>query len=254
MLKFLKRLGSSWWLLVLLVFCTIIQVFMDFSLPTCLGRIITMLEDGSGIRDIFATSFEMVLIALLSGISSICVGKLASIVTAKMMARVRYEVFAKVSDFSTNEMNKFSISSLITRTTNDITNVSNTFNFAFRYILYGPFLAIAALIFLMRQGSLEMTLLVLGAVILLGIVMFILIKVAIPRYRSIQEKTDHVNLVTRENLEGLRVVRAYNAEKYQEEKFEKVNDDLMRTDRFASRALGFLSPAIMFIVGSLNVG
>ncbi|MCQ2795776.1 MAG: ABC transporter ATP-binding protein/permease [Bacilli bacterium] len=255
MLKFLKRLKSYWWLVALIVVLTCVQVVFDFLLPYMMGSIISMIQTPPIVmEDIILTSIKMIFVALASGITSVGICVLASKVTSKMMARVRYELYSKISSFSSAEMNGFSISSLITRTTNDITNVSNTYVLIFRFMLYGPLLAVGAFVFLLLIGARwQFLVVIIAAIVLLSVIIYFVVHLAQPRFQSMQSRIDKVNLVTKESLEGLRVVRAYNAEGYQEEKFNNVNNSLTKDDRFANRALGFLTPGIQLVVGLMLV-
>jgi len=258
MLRFLKKLKKCWWVLVLLFIVTALQVAADFSIPVVLGRIIDLLQNGVGSgRDTKMVFLEcilkMLVFAVISGGSAILVGYIGSYLTARMMADVRNDIFKKVSGFSSREMNNFSTSSLITRTTNDITNISTTYNYIFRFAIYGPLMAIGAIIFLAIMRNWQLTLVILCAVVVLVAFLFAVIKIAVPKFRAIQSKIDKVNQVTKENLEGLRVVRAYNAEEYQEKKFEGINNDLFLTDRFANRGVNMLLPGIQLIIGVLSV-
>ena len=256
MLKFLKRIGNKWWLYIFIVLFTIFQVVCDFLIPLMLGAIIAKLQAGEfGSGDIVYYSILMAIAALISGVSAILVGKFGSSATSYIIANLRSEIFKKISSFSSEEMNKFSASSLLTRTTNDLTNISNTYNIMFRFVLYGPLMTIAAFVYLLTSAlkAWQLILCVLAAVILLILSLYVLCKIVLPKFRAIQGKFDRVNLVTKENLEGLRVVRAYNAEDYQKEKFEKINEDLMITDRFANTGINALFPVIQVVVGILLV-
>ena len=263
MFKCLKRLKSLWWLVGLLCLCSAIQVLCDLSLPTCMGRIIGILQSlgssnsgTSGISDfnqIIQFAIEMIVIAIISGIMNITVTLIASRVTSTMMKRVRIELFTNINSLSNAELNKFSVSSLVTRTTNDITQVTNTFNLAFKFMVYAPLMVIGAIIFMLLKNSWQLTLLTIAAILILVTLILFIVKFVLPRYRTIQEKTDKVNLVTRESLEGLRVVRAYDAEKYQEEKFEKINSDLCATTKFSNRSLGLITPSMQLIIGALSL-
>ncbi|MCQ2794790.1 MAG: ABC transporter ATP-binding protein/permease [Bacilli bacterium] len=259
MFKFLKRLKSYWWLVILIIVLTCAQVVFDFLLPSLMGEIIKMIQDGSSgvnMQEVVLTAIQMILVALASGVMGVATCTLASKVTAKMMARVRYELYTKIGQFSENEMNKYSVSSLITRTTNDITNVSNTYVLLFRFMLYGPLLAVGAFVFLLTDPDTcryQLFLVIAGAVLLLALIIFAVVRLALPRFSSMQKRIDKVNLITKENLEGLRVVRAYNAESYQEEKFTNVNESLTKDDKFANRALGFLMPGIQLTIGLMMI-
>ena len=205
MFKFLKRLKSYWWLVILIIVLTCVQVVFDFLLPTLMGEIIKMIQSsgiGVDMNAVVLTAVEMILVALGSGVMGVSTCILASKVTAKMMARVRYELYSKVSEFSEHEMNKYSVSSLITRTTNDITNVSNTYVLLFRFMLYGPLLAIGAFVFLLSSGcKYQLILVVAGAVLLLALIIFAVVRLALPRFASMQKRIDKVNLITNNIIE-----------------------------------------------------
>lgn len=255
MFKMLSKLGKYWWLVALMVLTTSINVLADCALPAYLGDIISSLQKGDPLSTIGITAAGMIAVAFVSGASSIATARIASKVSAKIVAQARYDLFKRVSEFSSFEMNHFSVSSLLSRTTADLTYVGNTFNLLFKYILYGPFIALLAVGLLLGSGK-EVFLLayyVLGALLLMILLIIIVIAISIKKYKAIQSKLDKITLITRENLEGLRVVRAYNAENYQEEKFKKHNKTFMDTEIFANRGLGALLPGINFIVGMLNV-
>ena len=256
MFKLLSRLGKYWWIVALMVVSILVNVTADCVLPTYLGQIIGLLQaPTTDMGTIGVTAAGMLAVALLSGGSAILTGRLASKVTARLVAATRYEAFKRIGEFSTMEMNKFSVSSLVTRTTSDLTFIGNTYNLFFRYILYGPAIAIVAIVLLFTSGPsvYPLAFYVLGALGLMIIFIIVIIFTSLKKYQQIQAKLDKVTLITRENLEGLRVVRAYNAEKYQEDKFAKHNDILMRTERFANRGLGSLTPGIQLIIGALNI-
>lgn len=253
MLKFLSRAGKYKWLIVVMLFTIILNAFMDCLIPMQLGEVITHLQNSADVVTILVDCLWMLLYAALSGISAIATCKIASIVTSHIVNASRYQLFKKVSTFSIKEMNSYSVSSLVTRTTNDLTFAADALNLFFRYIGYGPLLAITALILLMIQQIWPLTIAVGVALLLMIIAIVIVVVVVLPKYQAIQSKLDKVSLVTRENLEGLRVVRAYHAEDYQQNKFGLVNKVLMKTERFSNRGLGILMPLIQIIVGLLNV-
>jgi len=255
MLKLLKRLGKYWWLVGALILTTAINVVADCALPNFLGKIIDFLQRGEAVKIIAECAAYMLLVALVSGLSAMATCKFASMITARMVAETRYELFKKIGDFSSNEMNKYSVSSLVTRTTGDLTIISNAYNLVLRYMIYGPAISIVAIILLLAQGSkvYQLATYVLAAVVVMIIFIIIVVIISVKKFQEIQVKLDKVTLITRENLEGLRVVRAYNAEQYQEEKFIKHNNTLMKTEVYANRGLGLLTPGIQLIVGVLNV-
>lgn len=258
MIKIFKRIGSSWWLVVLLFISTAGQVLCDCALPTFIGEVISMIQNaapdvGVDLYNIGLLAIEMIFVALGVVIFSFLNCYLSSKISAKIIANTRYSFYKKVSSFSSAEVNKFSVSSLVTRTTNDLTLIGNTFVLFFRFAFYGPGIAIVALCLLISTGIWQLTLIVLGAIVLLIVLIIITAQVVLPKYNRIQKYLDKTTLITRENLEGLRVVRAYNAEDYQEAKFDSINKMLNKIEKFSSRALGALVPAIMLIIGVLNV-
>jgi len=258
MLKFFTRLGKHWWLVLLLVIVSVGQIACDFLIPVALGEILRIIQSTGTKVEYTRYIVGMLLLSIGSGVFATLVGALSSKITARMMSQVRYELYARISTFSSKEMNKFSTSSLITRTTNDITNITNTYSYVFRFALYGPLMAIGALVYLIalcskNSANSQLLFLTLGAVILVAGILVALTLIALPKFKVIQRKIDKVNLITKENLEGLRVVRAYNAEEYQENKFEAVNDDLMKTSRFANRGINALIPSLQLVIGLLAV-
>ena len=254
MFKLLKKIGKYWYLCVAMFLSICAQVVADFFLPFFLGEIIgTLQATPISVENVFYSAIWMILVAAISGGASLLTCKLSSLVTAHIVATTRYDLFKKIESFSTTEMGKFSVSSLVTRTTNDLTMISNAYHLCFRFLLYGPLIAIAALTFMAIERVWPLTITICIALGLMIVFIIILAAVAIPKYQAIQGRLDKVTTVTRENLEGLRVVRAYNAEDFQEKKFNGVNESLRKTEAFANRALGFLTPGIQLIVGALNV-
>ena len=229
MFKLLKRLGNYWWYFALMIITIIINVLADCGLPAFLGDLLSKLQASNpDIGEIALTALSMIGIAVISGVSAIITGRLASKITAKVVSVTRYDLYKKIGEFSSTEMNKFSVSSLVTRTTNDLTMISTTYNMLFRYALYGPLIAVVAIGLLFGSGSevYQLGALVIIALVLMMAFIIFIILISLKKYRAIQNKLDKVTLITRENLEGLRVVRAYNAEKYQEEKFNNENKRL----------------------------
>ena len=253
MLKFLKRAGKYKWLLLVILVTIAINAYMECLIPSQLGQVIAHLQSSEQITVIAIDVLWLLLYAAVAGVAALTTCKIASVLTAHIVSVSRYELFKQVSMFSTREMNDYSVSSLVTRTTNDLTFVADTLNLLFRYIIYGPLLAIFALIQLMVEQIWALTIAVGIALALMIISIVIIIVVVLPKYEAIQAKLDKVSLVTRENLEGLRVVRAYHAEDYQEKKFGVVNTILMKTERFSNRGMGLLMPLMQLIIGLLNV-
>ncbi len=254
MLKLLRRLkGKQILLLVLLILLVLAQVGFDLRLPAYMGTMITHLQDRSVvIETILKDGGLMLIFAVGSMVSNILVCLLAAKVAADVTQNVRREMFEKINSFSATEINKYSTSSLITRSTNDLTQIQTTFNQSFRFLIYAPLLSFGAIIRIIFT-SWQLSIVVGIGIFILIAMLIVLFAIAIPKYNSIQVKTDRVNLIGRENLTGLRVIRAYNAENIEEEKFEYVNNDLTLTQRFVNRATGIIHPGMQFIMGILSL-
>ncbi len=267
MFKLLKRIGKKWWLYIVLVLFILIQVASEVALPTVMGdgiRIIQNIYDAS-LRDYSLTVLiAIVVFAALALISSIIVGLLTSKVASIILSNTRKELYEKIAKFSSDEMNKFPTTSLLTRMTNDFTQVNLFLNYAGRYLIYGPLIAVYALVIMLVGPNQDASsgpwripweIMVLIAILLVVILTLIgiVVKLAFKRQIEIQTRVDHLNLLTRENLEGLRVVRAYNAEDYQEEKYTSYNEKLNRVNKFTNRMIAIFNPAIMFLAAIMTI-
>lgn len=267
MFKLLKRIGKKWWLYLVLVLFILIQVASEVALPTVMGdgiRIIQNIHDAS-LRDYSLTVLiAIVVFAALALISSIIVGLLTSKVASIILSNTRKELYEKIAKFSSDEMNKFPTTSLLTRMTNDFTQVNLFLNYAGRYLIYGPLIAVYALVIMLVGPNQDASsgpwripweIMVLIAVLLVVVLTLIgiVVKLAFKRQIEIQTRMDHLNLLTRENLEGLRVVRAYNAEDYQEEKYTSYNEKLNKVNKFTNRMIAIFNPAIMFLAAIMTI-
>lgn len=253
MIKLLKKLSRAQvGLLVLLVFFVLGQAACDLILPSFMGEIIGGIQDQRDMAFIWTNGAYMLLVALGSALFNVLVCLLAGRISAGLCANIRHDLFVKINNFSADEMNKFSTSSLITRSTNDITQIQISYNQVLRFLIYAPMISIGAILIVVFR-SWELSVVVFIGVLVLVALLIILFVIAVPKYNSIQGKTDKVNLVSRENLTGLRVIRAYNAEKVEEEKFEVINDDLTKTQRFVNRCTGIINPGMQFIMGILSL-
>lgn len=261
MLRLMTKMGKKGAaLFALLIFLAIVQAFSDLMLPDLMGRIISIIQNaptyessiGELATDVVYTGLIMLSFAILSAAASIGVGYIASKLTMIIVSRARKDVFDKITSFSMVELNKFETSSLITRTTNDFTQIQTSFNQSFKFLIYAPILAICAIIMIIRRNY-TLTLVTAVAIIILLVFIILIFFIAVPKFNSIQQKTDRVNTVSRENLTGLRVVRALNAERLEENKFEGINTDLTRTQRFVNRATGLIMPFMNLIMGFLSV-
>lgn len=254
MLKIFQHLKKNEWMLVLFSIVFIVtQVWLDLKLPDYMAEITTLIQmDGTKMSELVEPGLYMLLCAIGSMIAAIIVGFFAAKIAAGLSMRLRSMVFEKTMSFSMEEINNFSTSSLITRSTNDITQIQFIIAIGLQVIIKAPILAVWAIMKIAGK-SWQWTAATGGAVAALIIMLSVIIIFAIPKFKIIQQLTDNLNQVTRENLTGLRVVRAYNAESYQENKFEKANHELTSTNLFANRLMAIVGPGMTFIMSGLSV-
>lgn len=254
MLKMLKYLTKKDWMLVLLSFVFVIgQVYLDLKLPDYMSEITRLVQTpDSQMRDILSAGGNMLLCAFGSLALAFIVGYFAARIASNLSWKLRSSVYDKIESFSLAEINKFSTASLITRSTNDITQVQNIVAMGLQLMIKAPITAVWAISKILGKG-IEWTVATGGAIVGLLILISIVMIFAMPRFKKIQKLTDRVNLVTRENLTGIRVVRAYNAEKYQSNKFEEVNNELTKNNLVINRVMGIMQPGMMFIMSGLTL-
>ena len=254
MIKLLRYMKSREWLffLVSLVFI-ISQVWLDLKLPDYMSEITTLVEtEGSAMADIWASGGKMLLCSLGSLASSIIVCYLASSIAASFSRRLRAAMFDKVESFSMEEINSFSTASLITRSTNDVVQVQMLIVLSMQVVIKAPAMAIWAITKIAGKAW-QWSLATGIAIVLLVGFLAIAMVLTFPKFRKIQWLQDALNHAARENLSGIRVVRAYNAEEYQERKFEKANTDLLKNQLFANRTMTLLSPFMNITMNCLNM-
>ena len=254
MLKILKYLKRNEWVFVLFSVAFIaVQVWLDLKLPDYMAEITTLIQtEGTTVTDLMAPGAYMLLCAVGSMVAAVIVGFFAARVAAGLAKRLRGQVFDKTLSFSMEEMNRFSTASLITRSTNDITQIQLIIAMGMQVIIKAPILAAWA-IMKIADKSWQWTTATGVAVLFLCLMLSVIILFAIPKFKVIQTLTDNLNRVTRENLTGIRVVRAYNAEDYQQEKFEKANMDVTKTNLFANRLMALIFPGMTLIMSGLSV-
>lgn len=254
MFKLLKNLKKRDILLFLIVVAGIcFQVWLDLKLPDYMSEITRLVQtEGSEISEIIKNGAFMMACAFGSLAGSFLVGYLTANISASFSRNVRKTLFDKVESLGMAEIKKFSVASLITRTTNDITQVQMFLAMGMQMLIKAPITAVWAITKILDKSWQWSTATAITVVLLLSIVVFTMALV-IPRFKIIQKLTDRLNAVTRENLTGIRVVRAFNAEKYEENKFRKANDELTDTQIFNQRALSVLSPTIFFFMHSITV-
>lgn len=254
MVKIFKYLNPKEWLQVLLsLVFVVIQVWLDLELPDYMSEITQLVQtSGSEMSEIWTTGGYMLLCALGSLVSAIMVGFFAARIAASFSQRLRSMLFNKVESFSMEEISRFSTSSLITRSTNDVTQIQTIITMGLQVIVKAPIMAVWAVTKIAGKGF-EWSLTTAVAVLVLIIIVACVMVLVIPRFRKIQTYTDNLTRITRENLTGLRVIRAYNAEDYQEEKFEAANEELTSTNLFANRTMAVMMPAISMIMNGLSL-
>ncbi|MGY3750168.1 ABC transporter ATP-binding protein [Vagococcus acidifermentans] len=255
MIKNLKYLRKKDWItLIFVVALILLQVQLDLTIPEYMSKITMLVQTpGSKVSQITSTGGKMLLISLGSVASSVIVGYLAAKLAASLGRELRFAIFNKVQDFSMEEINRFSTPSLITRSTNDIAQVQLFIAVGLQVLIKSPILAIVA-IDKIAGKSWQWSALVGGGIIFLLVVILLIVFIAIPKFKKVQELTDDINRITRESLTGIKVVRAYNAEDYQEEKFEKASANLAQNNLFATRVLSFLQPSLNFAMSSISLG
>ena len=195
---------------------------------------------------------EMLGIALLGVLAAVLVGFFASRISSGVAKQMRSDVFRKVESFSNTEFDKFSTASLITRTTNDVTQVQMLISMGLRLMCYAPIMGVGGIIFALQKSVSLSWIIALAVIVLLGLVI-VLLNVAMPKFKSLQRLTDRLNLVSRENLSGMLVVRAFTNEKFEEARFDKANEDLTRTNRFTQRVMSITMPIMMLIMNLVTL-
>ncbi len=255
MFKLFKYMNWKEWLLLILTLCVAAgQVWCNISLPQCTLEISNLLGAENFTErwtDVVLACMKMLGYALGVVLCAISAHYLSSYVVTNLLSRVRSKIFNKVNSFSSNEINKFSIPSLITRSTNDITQLQQVLTTTITLGLQAPLTAILAIINIAQisvgNSAGQLSLVNVISVIAICLVVSVIIFTVVLKFKKIQKTTDELNLVTRENLTGLKVVRAYSAEKNQEEKFEKVNDHYSKLSIFVDRVLAIIDPSLSFI-------
>ena len=254
MLKLLKRFTKTEWLLACAALAFIIlQVGMDLTLPDYMSEITTLVQtEGSAMADILTAGGKMLGCALISFGASVCTVICAARIAANFSSNLRSLLFNKVQSFTMAEIGKFSTASLITRSTNDVMQVQILIVMGLQVLLKAPITAVWAIAKIAGK-SWQWTFSTGVAVVILLLVVLICVAIAMPKFRKLQILTDDMNRITRENLTGLSVIRAYNAEDDQEKKFEDANSNLTKAQLFANRTMAFLMPSIQLIMNGLSL-
>lgn len=254
MLKLLKYLTKQdWGFAVLALVFIVAQVWLDLTMPDYMSQITTLVQtQGSAMSDILIAGGKMLACALGSFAASIIAAICAARIAANFSATLREKLFDQVQSFSMAEIGKFSTASLITRSTNDVMQVQMLIVMGLQVLLKAPIMAVWAICKIAGK-SWQWTMSTGVAVAVLLVIVLVCVIVAMPKFRKLQKLTDDINRVTRENLTGLNVIRAYNAEGYQEAKFEDANQRLTKTQLFANRTMAFLMPGIQMVMSGLTL-
>ena len=254
LIKIFKYLNKKQWIQILLSLVFIVtQVFLDLKIPDYMSKITMYVESpGHTVSDIVGEGKWMLLCAFGSLLSAIIVGYLASKISASFSKNLRSRIFSKVESFSMKEINEFSTASLITRSTNDITQIQMVIVIGLQILIKAPIMAVWAITKIYNKGF-EWTMATAVTVLVLIVFVAILMVMVMPKFRMMQTLTDNINRILRENLTGLAVIRAYNSEDYREGKFDEANIDLTRTQLFTSRAMSTLFPMINFSMSMLTL-
>ena len=254
MIKILKNLKTKDWLLILLEVAILCGcVYLELLLPDYMKDITVIIQSGTNsISDVWVAGGKMIACALGSTVGSIISTFISSYVSADLSYETREKLFNHIMDLDTTRMKNFSAASLITRTTNDITQIQMIISMGLMMLIKAPILAITAIIKIVNK-SLELSLLTAAAVVIIIGTILIIMYLVLPRFKLVQKLTDDVNRIARETLTGNKVVRAFNAEDYEQEKFDEKNTELINTQIFNRTAFSFMSPVMSLVMSSLTL-
>jgi len=254
MKKLAKRItGKEWGMILLTILFTCFSVYLELEVPTYISEITALIgTPGTELGELWSPAIKMMGLSLLAFLSSVIVGFFASRVAASYTTHLRSDIFNRVLDYSQTEIKRFSIPSLLTRTTNDITQIQMLFTMGLQVVTRGPIMAIWAIGKILGKSEYWLWAVVV-AVIVNVLMTTVLMTLAFPKQSVIQKLTDKLNSITRESLTGIRVVRAYNAEDYQDKKFEAANDEVTRLNLFVNRLMAIMNPIMMAISSGLSL-
>jgi len=254
MKKLAKRItGKEWGMILLTILFTCFSVYLELEVPTYISEITALIgTPGTELGELWSPAIKMMGLSLWAFLSSVIVGFFASRVAASYTTHLRSDIFNRVLDYSQTEIKRFSIPSLLTRTTNDITQIQMLFTMGLQVVTRGPIMAIWAIGKILGKSEYWLWAVVV-AVIVNVLMTTVLMTLAFPKQSVIQKLTDKLNSITRESLTGIRVVRAYNAEDYQDKKFEAANDEVTRLNLFVNRLMAIMNPIMMAISSGLSL-
>ena len=259
MLKILKNLRKSIISIIIIFILLCIQAWADLTLPDYTSKIVGIIQENAlQLQDnyneqIIITGIKMLGIALISMISAVSIMLLSSRVAAKLGKILRDKVFEKVISFSNKEYRQFSVASLITRTTNDVSQIQGLIPMLFRVVVYAPIIGIGGFIRVLNYSDFSMAWIIGLAIVCIIVIVLTLFIVAMPKFKKLQNLIDKLNLVSREILTGIPVIRAFNTAKREEKRFEKANADLMKTNIFVNRTMSIMMPILMLIMNGITL-
>ncbi|MGN1336950.1 MAG: ABC transporter ATP-binding protein [Candidatus Coprovivens sp.] len=253
--KLFKNLTKKELIGIIFALCLVVfQVWLDLKMPDYMSNITRLVQtEGSAMKDIIEQGIYMLLCALGSLVSSIIVCFFAANIASSFATTIRMKIFRKIQEFGTQEIKKFNTSSLITRTTNDVTQVDMIIGLGLQMMVKAPIMAVWAIMKILNKG-IEWSILTGCCVVILLITVVIILSLVFPRFERVQKQIDKINGVTRENLTGIRVIRAFNAENFQRDRFEKENNDLTNLYLFNQRIFSIMMPVMNLVMQGLTIG
>lgn len=254
MFKLIKNFKKKDWLIIIVSIALIVmQVWFELKMPDYMSKVTVLVQtEGSKMSEILKNGGYMLMCAFVSLVGAVIVGYLIALLASDFSRNLRSKLFRKVEDMSMSEIKEFSTNSLITRTTNDITQVEMFIGFGLQLLIKAPITAVWAITKILNK-SWEWSMVTAVAVVILLLVIGILTIIVMPKFKIVQKLTDKLNEVTRENLMGIRVVRAFNAEEYQQEKFQNVNNSLTNLQLFNQKAMSIMAPVMYLVMYMLTL-
>lgn len=239
-------------LILVTIGMVVLQTWYEMEFIDYTSEIVTLAKAGGTTADFWGVGWKMLVVALVVFVSAFIKMFLATSISGKIAKNLRKEVYEKVNNFSNVEINKFSTSSLITRTTNDVTQVQRMIQMMLNMMITAPFMALFAILRI-TENSLELSLTSLIFLVIMLAIVIVMLVLVLPKFNVMQKNTDKLNSVTRENLTGIRVVRAYNGESYQEKKFDEANTNLTKVNLFVERIMALLNPSLSLIMNGMSL-
>ena len=253
MIKIFKNLNKKdYFLMPIIILLIVLQVYLELRIPEYMTQITTLVKTNGTINEILTQGIYMTSCAFLSLISSVVVGYIIANITANFSLNIRRKLFTKVNDFSLEEIKKFSTSSLITRTTNDVTNLEMLLSMGLQLLIKAPITAIWAIKKILGKNF-TWSVVTGSAVLVLIIMIVVLVILVLPKFKLVQKLIDKINGLTREHLKGIRVIRAFNAEEFHENKFEHQNKKLTDTQMFNQKVMSITSPVMYLIMNGVSL-